>query len=458
MNSAIGIVNNADPLFPGFFIGGFECASQRLISGRRLDLLAATAHDRFAFQDYERLHQQAIKVARDGIRWHLIEPTPFHYDFTSVLPMLRAARQTGTQIIWDLCHYGWPNDIDIFSSEFVRRFASMAREFARVSNEETDLPLSVAPVNEISFFAWAGGESAYLNPFETERPHELKAQLVRAAIEAIEAVWSVNPQARIVHTDPLINVVHNRARPEEFAIAEYYRLLMFQAWDMLAGRRRPELGGDEKYLDVIGVNFYSNNQWLCGETSFHPERWLDVSDPQYRPLNDLLREVYERYRRPMFIAETGGEACDRVDWLRYVGNEVREALKLGVPLEGLCLYPILDFPGWGDDRHCETGLWGYADAEGHRELFAPLAKELQAQRQAIAQVVHEMNSSRGGILDDSISEPFQDDLDLPLRHVELSVAHDRFLDDARAANALNQEGSPFTRKQAADKLRPLFSD
>jgi hypothetical protein len=375
-----------ESLFPSFFIGGFECASHRLLSGRRLDLTAATGHDRHVVQDYKRLHEQRMGVARDGIRWHLIEPAPYRYDFSSVLPMLRAARETKTRIIWDLCHYGWPNDIDIFSAEFINRFASMVRAFVHVLNEESDSPLFVAPINEISFFAWAGGESAYLNPFETDRPHELKAQLVRAAIEGIEAAWSVNPRARIVHTDPLINVVHNLGRPEEFAVAEYYRLLMFQAWDMIAGRRRPGLGGNEKYLDIIGVNYYPNNQWLCGETSFHPERWLEVSDPQYRPLSDLLREVFERYRRPMFIAETGTESNGRPTWLRYIGSEVCAALTLGVPIEGICLYPIVDFPGWGDDRHCETGLWGMADAQGHRDIHQPLADELLRQQQAVEQI------------------------------------------------------------------------
>jgi beta-glucosidase/6-phospho-beta-glucosidase/beta-galactosidase len=379
----VELPNSKISLFPSFFIGGFECASHQLLSGRRLDLASATGHDRHVVQDYERLHQHGIKVARDGIRWHLIEPTPYHYDFSSVLPMLRAALETRTQVIWDLCHYGWPNDLDIFSPEFIRRFACMVKAFARVLVDETDLPLFVAPINEISFFAWAGGESAYLNPFETERPHELKAQLVRAAIEAIEAAWSIDPQIRIVHTDPLINVVHNLSRPEEFAVAEYYRLLMFQGWDMLAGRRRPDLGGASKYLDIIGVNYYPNNQWLCGETSFHPERWLEVSDPQYRPLSDLLREVYERYHRPMFIAETGTESHARPGWLRYIGNEVREALELGVPLEGVCLYPIVDFPGWGDDRHCEVGLWGSADWKGERKLYKPLADELLRQQASL---------------------------------------------------------------------------
>lgn len=374
-------------------MGGFECASHQLLSGPRLDLLSVTGHDRHVFQDYQRLHEHGIKVARDGIRWHLIEPTPYCYDFSSVVPMVRAARETRTQIIWDLCHYGWPNDLDIFSTEFIRRFASMVKAFVRVLVDESDGPLFVAPINEISFFAWAGGESAYLNPFETERPHELKAQLVRAAIEAIEAAWSVSPQIRIVHTDPLINVVHNLDRPEEFAIAEYYRLLMFQAWDMLAGRRRPDLGGDEKYLDIIGVNYYPNNQWLCGETSFHPERWLEVSDPQYRSLSDLLCEVYERYHRPIFIAETGTESHARAGWLRYICTEVRDALMLGLPLEGVCLYPIVDFPGWGDDRHCEVGLWGIADSKGDRKLYQPLADELLLQQTSIAALLAEMSDS-----------------------------------------------------------------
>ena len=110
-----------EPLFPTFFIGGFECASHQLLDGWRLDLTAATRHDQLVVQDYQRLHQRGIRVARDGIRWHLIEPSPYRYDFSSVLPMLRAARETWTQIIWDLCHYGWPNDLDIFSTGFIKR-------------------------------------------------------------------------------------------------------------------------------------------------------------------------------------------------------------------------------------------------------------------------------------------------------------------------------------------------
>ena len=35
---------------------------------------------------------------------------------------------------------------------------------------------------------------------------------------------------------------------------------------------------------------------------------------------------------------------------------------------------------WGDERHCYSGLWGYADDNGHREIYEPLAEELAHQQ------------------------------------------------------------------------------
>jgi len=210
-------------LFQSFFMGGFECSTHRRhIDGKRLDMIAATAHDRFVVEDYERLRAFGMTVVRDGIRWHLIEKTPYNYDFSSVLPMIRAARELGIQVIWDLCHYGFPDDLDIFKPEFARRYASLARAFTELHLNETDSIPFVAPINEISFFSWASGEVGYFYPFARSRGNELKTQLVRAAIEGIEAIWSVDPRARIVQIDPLINVIGRSARNR--TSAENYRL------------------------------------------------------------------------------------------------------------------------------------------------------------------------------------------------------------------------------------------
>ena len=80
----------------------------------------------------------------------------------------------------------------------------------------------------------------------------------------------------------------------------------------------------------------------------------------------------------MYIAETGIEGDYRPAWLRIISCEVAAAREAGVPVEGLCLYPITDYPGWADERHCPTGLLGYAEGDGVRPVYAPLAAELAA--------------------------------------------------------------------------------
>lgn len=367
-----------------FFLGGFECSSHFARPGERVDGIAATGHDRWAAKDYARLRAHGIRVARDGVRWHLVEPVPGRYDFSSVLPMVRAARDTGMQVIWDLCHYGWPDDLDIFSPAFVDRFARYARAFATLLADETDDVPFFAPINELSFFAWAGGEVAYFHPFAERRGDELKAQLVRATIAATAAVRDVRQDARIVHVDPLINVVAGSACPRERATAEGYRRAQYQSWDMVSGRLCPELGGDDTYLDIIGVNYYPQNQWVHGRTGFDPGGTIGHRDARYRPFRAMLEEVYERYGRPLLIAETGADDATRPGWLRYVGDEVRAAMAAGVPVEGICLYPIVNFPWWDTGQHLHNGLWDYPPGPaGGRPLYRPLAAELRRQQRAI---------------------------------------------------------------------------
>jgi len=164
--------------------------------------------------------------------------------------------------------------------------------------------------------------------------------------------------------------------------AESYRTSQFEAWDMLSGRLKPELGGDPKYLDAIGANYYVHNQWILGQG------FIDQNNPRYKPLRNIIKEIYDRYQRPFFIAETGIEDDLRPKWFRYVCNEALAAARDGVQLEGICLYPILNHPGWLDDRHCYNGLWDYADEKGERQIYQPLADELQRQRDLFRDELH----------------------------------------------------------------------
>jgi hypothetical protein len=367
-------------LFKSFFAAGFECSTHRRRSGWRLDLIQSTHHDRFAELDYQRLAQMGVKVTREGVRWHLAEPVPGQYDFSSAVPVTTAARARQTQVIWDLCHFGWPDHLDVFRPDFVPRLAEFGARFVQWLMQELDAIPFIVPVNEISYFSWAAGDEGSMFPFFTGRGFELKQQLVRASIETIKAVRAVAPHTRFVHVDPIIHVIPNPKHPDEAEEAEAYRKSQYQAWDMLCGRICPELGGAEEFLDIIGVNFYPHNQWLYNLSGFKQVRVfqpVNRRSPLYRPFREMLSEVHQRYGRSIFVAETGAENRRRAGWLRYVCQEVQAALNNGVPLEGICLYPILNHPGWVDDRHCHNALWDYADSHGDREIYKPLARELR---------------------------------------------------------------------------------
>ncbi len=364
-----------DGSFQSFFVGGFECSTHRLRNGKRLDLVSSTQHDRFAESDYRLLQEHGISTVREGLRWHLIEAQPDRFDFSTVAPIVRAAEATSTQVIWDLWHYGWPDDIDIFSAEFVTRFTRFACRALELLSSSIQAPL-ICPVNEISFFSWAGGDAGIFNPFAQHCGDEMKRQLVRASIEAIDAIRQINPRVRICHVDPMINVIPKNPTPENVAAARGYHESQFEAGDMLLGRKAPELGGREETVDLIGVNYYIHNQWTYpGEGG----SMVVPSDPRYRHVRNLLQENFAHYGKPLFVAETGIEDETRPAWLRYVCNEVYAAIAAGVPVLGICLYPILNHPGWDDDRHCYNGLFDYADENGTRQAYEPLARELARQ-------------------------------------------------------------------------------
>jgi beta-glucosidase/6-phospho-beta-glucosidase/beta-galactosidase len=359
-------------------MAGFESSCHINGNGIRLDLIAATQHDQLIDEDYARIRELGIETAREGMRWHLIDRGR-RMDFSCVLPMVEAAERHGIQVIWNLCHYGWPQDLHLYSSGFVERFARYCGAVARFISDRSDVVPLYVPINEISFFAWAAGEVGYLHPYDRGRGHEIKRQLVRATLAGIEAIWEVDPRARMLHVDPLIHVIPPLGRPDLARAAADQRARQFEAWDMLAGGLEPSLGGHPRYLDIIGVNFYHANQWEYPDQRL---RWEDTPrDRRWVPLRHLLSEVYDRYGRPMFLSETSHFGAGRGRWIREVADEVRHARDMDVPVEGICIYPIIDRPDWDDPGHWHnSGLWdlraGPADRL-ERVLCEEYAEELR---------------------------------------------------------------------------------
>lgn len=364
-----------------FWVGGFESACHINRAGCRLDLAAATQHDRQADADYRLIAAEGICVSREAVPWHRVDAGG-RYDFSCIEPFLGAASAHGVQVVWSLCHWGWPDELDPLAPAFVGRMARYARAAAEFIGARSEGPHCFTPVNEISFAAWAAGHVAYMHPFLEDASDAVKRQLVRAAIAAMDEIWTVLPDARMLHTDPIIQVVPPRDRPDLAAEADRYTEAQFAAWDMLGGTLAPELGGHPRYLDAVGANFYASNQWeLHGDPLAWDGRPLD---DRWVPLSDQLARLRRRYGRPVLIGETSHVGRGRAAWLREVTDEVILAAEQGTVVEGICLYPVLDRPDWENASHWHrSGVWDLvAGPDGNLERVPcrPYLEELGRSR------------------------------------------------------------------------------
>lgn len=354
---------NINP-FSSFLMGGYECADHQNAFGERVDLYTSSGHGIYLEEDYGHLHSLGIKTVREGIRWSAVETEPYRYDWSEVERLIEISQTQKIQVVWDICHFGYPDDLTPLHPMFARRFSHLCREFViRYRSLVPEGYLIVTPINEVSFISWLGGEVRGTSPYCIGQGWEVKYALMKAYIEGIEMMKSIDPSIRIMITEPLISIVPKDEKDVISVLsAEKKHFEQFQVHDILSGRICPELGGKPEYLDIIGVNFYYNNQWISETHEFLP--WADdPPHPQYRPLHDLVEKVFLRYGRPVVISETSHPGEDRAKWIRSVRKECLSILQTELPLFGCCFYPVVDRPDWDDlSNWHHSGIWDIFDS------------------------------------------------------------------------------------------------
>ncbi|RDC55837.1 amine oxidase [Pedobacter chinensis] len=372
--------------FRSFWMAGFECSDQLNHYGNRVDLLSETGHITYMLEDYKLISSIGIRTVREGIRWSHVERSPYQYDFSTVAKMIDAARTSGVQQIWDVCHFGYPDDLSPLHPHFTDRFVGICSAFAAFyRNYCPGEGLIVTPINEVGFISWLGGDHASTTPYARGMGWDVKYALVRAYIQAIRAIKLINPGTKIMSTEPIVNIVPSMDATVEMVIkAKEDHELQYQATDMLTGKMCPELGGAKDLIDYMGFNFYYNNQWVASDFSGLP--WANLEpDPRWRGLSSLFVEAYQRYGLPIVLSETSHPGEHRPNWIELITRECVKALQHGVPLKGICLYPIIDRPDWDHLHHWHhSGLWD-ADAENPflRKVYQPYAEAIACAMQVL---------------------------------------------------------------------------
>lgn len=362
-------------LFRSFWMAGYEGADHVNSAGRPLSMNQANHHWQQLDADYALLAGFGIRTVRESIGWR-VTAQQGDAGFERLRRHAELAEQHGIEVIWTLMHYGWPDDIDLLSPDFVERFSIFGEKVARTLCSASGSRHFYQPINEISFLSWALSSTGLMQHAQRTLfagdGLAVKVQLVRAALRACEAIRNVDPQARFMHSDPLIHVsAPPGAPPEELEAARRHSASAFEAWDMLSGRTEPQLGGSPRHLDIVGINYYHDNQWAGLGEGTEPLHW-HLADPRRKPLGELLDTVWQRYGAPMLLAETSHVGDGRGRWLDDVAREVSVARARGLPLEGICLYPAIDRHGWDDASHWHrSGLWDVqAPVPGDGQTFS----------------------------------------------------------------------------------------
>jgi beta-glucosidase/6-phospho-beta-glucosidase/beta-galactosidase len=349
-------------LFSTFFMAGFECSTFVWKDKQRKDFVALTGHDKHLEADYEGLMDLGIGVVREAVRWPLVDKGRGQYDWSTVDPFLENAKKFHITPIWDLCHYGFPDDEDPLSDACLKRFTDYARAVAERVVVGTSGLRFFTPINEITFFSGACTDMGWMYPFAKGCYNEMKTALCRMAIEGAKVIREVDPNARMVHVDPLIYQVPPPDRPDlsDEAWHETYEKA-FEAWDILYGKLQPELGGEPEILDVVGVNVYNFSQAQMNADGSRAV--LGPRDERRKPLSEMLKFAWDRYRRPLIIGETSGHQDKRAEWFHMTMEESLKALNAGIDLQGVCLYPCVDIPDWNSGEWAKIGIFDIEDKE-----------------------------------------------------------------------------------------------
>lgn len=358
-------------IIQSYMMGGFECCDMINRYGARVDLLSDSNHISHLYENYLRLKDIGITTVREGIRWSVVEKNPNEFDWSEFNLMVKRGKELGIQQIWDICHFGMPNDLSPLHPQFLNRFVNICVAF--LQQYRSIIPtgqLIVTPINEVSFFSWLGGEVGCTTPYTKGCGWDVKYALTKAYIAAIKAMRAIDEEILILTTEPLVDVLPPQiADLNKLKEAADAHELQYQVTDMLLGRICPELGGSNDLVDIIGYNFY-----YCNRYSIEPYEvisWTNEhNDYRFRPLSIILEEGYNRYLKPIILAETSHSEEDRAAWFQQIISETSIIHQKEIPLLGICWYPVLDRPDWDEtDNWHKSGIWNNQNGSGAEQAL-----------------------------------------------------------------------------------------
>ncbi len=363
---------------PFRWIVGIENA---FIPDMQVDELSWTGHRSRWREDLALAAEVGADALRYGITWPEVEREPGVYEWKAVDDAFDELARLGIEPIWDLVHFGVPAYLTggYLDGRFVSAYAAYAEAFAK---RYRGTVAKLTPWNEpyISTYFRAGWGIWPPHLKGAEGFAQVLRPVVSALREGIRLVERVAPEMEIWLNDGA-DTFHPKDQDDPRLVEEaaFLTLQRYAAFDLLLGQAAAgqetyewlaaagypphELGAEPVRVDVIGLDYYPETEHdLSFAASGEP-----VVEVARRPLGlaATCEQYWQRYRRPLFVAESSASGSDeaRRTWLEWNLAEIDRARGSGIDVRGYTWWPLFDHIDWDSllqrraGNVCPAGLY-----------------------------------------------------------------------------------------------------
>jgi len=339
-------------------------------------------------EDHDLLVEMGHEAFRFGLEWARIEPRRGEFDSAAIdqyRRMLQSLRDRGIKVCLTLHHWvlpqwvseqnDWRNPDTV--EQFLRYVDFAVQEFA----EFPDLWITL---NEPMVASLAGNLSGDFPPQRRSifACRQVSRNMLRAHAGAYRIIHQHCPEARVGLAMAYPHLEGwGTPGPEgwyERLAVWFGKKVVYEAWDrsLETGRFHPLFGwgvvdGLRDSIDFCGINYYFR---MTPRFSLrHPRsgfldpaalpEGVETNDFQWQiwpeGIRHIIDEVWNRFRKPIFITENG--IADRDDSKRgaYIVNhlhQLHQAIQEGIPVEGYFHWSFIDNFEWKEGFEMKFGL------------------------------------------------------------------------------------------------------
>lgn len=392
--------------------GGLECTVARIGDDFRDQSLETGHRDRI--EDLDRIAALGIRTLRYPVLWETVSPeSPDRTDFAWHDSRLARLQHLGIRVVAGLCHHGsGPAFTDMLDPAWPEL---LARHAGNVAERYPHLD-HYTPVNEPLTTARFSGLYGHWYPHGTNYQAFATALIneCKATVLSMRAIRQVRPDAQLVQTDDMGKTF---STPLLSYQAEHENQRRWLTFDLLCGmvdRHHPwwaifrKNGVSEADLeffleaacapDIIGINHYlTSERYLDQRLNRFPEyhhggngqhRYADAEAVRMPlPAEELgpkarLREVWERYRRPVAVTEAhhGCTRDEQLRWLVEVWKAAEDLREEGADIRAVTVWSLFGTVDWNSLLTCRDGIYepGPFDVRGPEPRPTALARAAEA--------------------------------------------------------------------------------